>query len=195
MGWGARIEAALFQSVTSRTAGFNTVPIGRLGEPALLVLVVLMAVGGSPGSTAGGLKTTSLATMILMVRARLRGREAVSALGRTIPARTQTKVFALLALSLVVLFAATLVLLIFERDIALPEGKGLVTCIGFEVVSAFATVGLSTGITPEFGPVGKLVLIVVMFAGRLGPLTFIELISQRVPPLKYRYPEEDIIVG
>jgi trk system potassium uptake protein TrkH len=185
--WPERLWAAAFQSVTARTAGFNTVDTGALRPATLLVLMSLMFVGGCPGSTAGGVKTTTAATMLATLRATLRGRERVEAFRRTIPAEQVGKALALVAISLATVALGILLLLASQQE----ESLGL----AFEAVSAFGTVGLSTGVTSRLAPWGKLVLMGLMFVGRTGPLTLGFALALRERASRVSFPTEKILIG
>lgn len=186
--WLGRLGIATFQSVTSRTAGFNTVAMDALQPATLLLLMALMVVGASPVSTGGGIKTVTLGVLVLAMRALLTGRERVEAFGRALP---QKVVFA--ALSVVVLYAVTaglgvFALAIFDPAIPLQDQA-------FEAISALSTVGLSTGITAELSTGSKLVLCGLMFIGRVGPLSLVLSMFRGTPNVRYQYPEEDLVVG
>jgi trk system potassium uptake protein len=186
--WWERLGIATFQSVTSRTAGFNTVAMDALQPATLLLLMALMVVGASPVSTGGGIKTVTLGVLVLAMRALLTGRERVEAFGRSLP---QKVVFA--ALSVVVLYAVTaglgvFALSLFDPGIPLQDQA-------FEVISALSTVGLSTGITAELSTGSQLVLCGLMFIGRVGPLSLVLSMFRGTPNLRYQYPEEELVVG
>ncbi|MFZ5450800.1 MAG: TrkH family potassium uptake protein [Thermodesulfobacteriota bacterium] len=165
--WSAKIQAALFQSISARTAGFNTVDIGRLPQASLLLLIILMFIGGSPASCAGGIKTTAFAISLAELRARMRGETEVNLLGRRIPKETLSRVSILIRLAAVWNIFGVFLLLVTE---AKQPGLGMHHLI-FEQISAFGTVGLSTGITDKLSSVGRIWIIATMFVGRLGPLT------------------------
>jgi trk system potassium uptake protein TrkH len=165
--WGAKIEAALFQSITARTAGFNTVDIGRLPQASLLLLIILMFIGGSPASCAGGIKTTAFAISLAELRARMRGETEVNLLNRRIPKETLSRVSILIRLAVLWNIVGFFLLLVTE---AKQPGMGMHNII-FEQISAFGTVGLSTGITDKLSVIGRIWIIATMFVGRLGPLT------------------------
>jgi len=184
---GGRVLAAVFQAITPRTAGFNTVPTGALLEPTLLFLMFLMFVGASPGSTGGGVKTTTLATMFAAILSGLRRREDVELGERRLPNEVALKAWIIATLGLGLVMLATLVLLMTEKTSLMAAA--------FEAVSAFGTVGLSTGITPELSPAGRLFLPLVMYAGRLGPLTLAVALARQRPVQAWRLPEERVIVG
>jgi trk system potassium uptake protein TrkH len=188
--WTAQVESALFQSVTARTAGFNTVPIGGLPAASLLVLIGLMFVGGSPCSCAGGIKTTTFALWLAGLRGLLRGEKRPRLFGRHIPGEVVRRASLTAGLAVAWLLVGLLVLLTTEGGRA---GVGLQEVL-FEQVSAFGTVGLSTGITPGLSAAGKLWIIGTMFLGRLGPLTVAVWAFSRAAPA-VRYPEARMMVG
>jgi trk system potassium uptake protein TrkH len=188
--WGERLAHSWFQSVTARTAGFNTLPIGELGEGTQFLLVVLMFVGASPGSTGGGVKTVAIATTALAVITILRGRDRVEAWHRTIPDDVVRRALLIVALGALLVVVSTVVLMVIENP---PRGE-LIAYL-FEVTSAFATVGLSAGITPKLSVAGQCLIIAVMFIGRVGPLTLVMALAGRTTALRYRYPDERIVLG
>lgn len=188
--WYSRLGHCLFQSISARTAGFNTVDINQSPVPVLLWLAFLMFVGGSPGSCAGGIKTTSLAIWAARLRARLRNREDVTIGGRRIPVDLVRRTGLLIATAAVFNILGLMVLAITEMDdpdIRLEQ-------ILFEQISAFGTVGLSTGITPSLTAVGKLWIILTMFVGRLGPLT-VALVVMEPKVTAVRLAEERLMIG
>ena len=187
LAWPGRLLAALFLSVTARTAGFNTVDTAALGPATLWLLMVLMFVGGSPGSTAGGVKTTTVATVVATLWATLNGRAGVDAFRRTIPEEQVTKALALIGVSGATVALAILALLATQAG----EPLGLT----FEAVSAFGTVGLSTNLTPTLDAWGKAVVIAVMFIGRTGPLTLGFALAARARRRRLVYPPEKIMIG
>ncbi len=183
-----KVLASLFQAVTPRTAGFNTLNTGAFREVTLFFIIFLMFVGASPGGTGGGIKTTTAAIVFFTIRSIIREEREVSIMGRTVPPRVVSKAFAIFFLSGALIFLAILFLLLFEKDMPLIK-------LAFEVVSAFGTVGLSTGITPTLSPVSKVTLSVVMLAGRVGPLTLVLAMARRETPPEIRYPEAQVMVG
>ncbi len=184
------IASAFFQSVTARTAGFNTVDISELSASSQLVLILLMFVGGSPGSTAGGIKTVTFAVVIMTVIAALRKRWEVEMFKRSIRVVTVARAITVALLFAVVLLGVTLSLSVTESEKDFTFSQ-----IMFEASSALGTVGLSTGITPSLTSAGKLIIIFTMLIGRLGPLTLLAMVTFNLKPVKYNYPEEAIIVG
>ncbi|MGE0480880.1 MAG: TrkH family potassium uptake protein [Phycisphaerae bacterium] len=185
-----RAVHALFQSVTARTAGFNTVDVGALPVPTLLILTALMFVGGSPGSTAGGIKTTSAAVLAATLQGRLVGRTEPVMWGRTIPTEVARKAGLGLALA-VVWNAAGVLLLSFTENL---DRTVRFEYLVFEQVSAFCTVGLSCNFTTELSPVGKAWIIASMYVGRLGTLTIAFFVIHARRP-RFRYPTERIMIG
>ncbi len=181
---------ALFQSITARTAGFNTFDINQMSVSSRFILMLLMFIGGSPGSTAGGIKTVTLAVVVMTVIAALRKREEVEMFRRSVRLAIVGRAITVTLLFGLVLFTATLALSITER------GGGFdMSQISFEAASALGTVGLTTGITPSLTTAGKLIIIVTMLIGRLGPLTLLAALTFNIKPARYNYPEEAIIVG
>jgi trk system potassium uptake protein TrkH len=178
---------AIFQSVTPRTAGFNTVDMKTVAPATVFLIMVFMYVGGSPGGTAGGVKTSTVGVMVASVVATLRGRDKAEMFHHSISEETVHRVAGIILLSLVALGTGTFVLLTTEKA---PFGQ-----IIFEAVSAFGTVGLSRGLTPDLTLVGRLVVTALMFTGRLGPLALILSIASLHDRAVYKYPEDRILVG
>ena len=179
---------ALFQSVTLRTAGFDAIGQGGLSESSKAMSTILMLIGGSSGPTAGGIKTATVAVLLLALRANLRGREQVTFRGRAIPFG---QVLNAMTLTLVVLF----VFLIASMVISTVEGLPYLNC-AYEVASAMGTVGLTTGITPELTRISQSILIVLMYLGRVGILSFsIALMTGKRRPAKLHYPEINVMIG
>jgi Trk-type K+ transport system membrane component len=182
-----KLVAGFFQGTMPRTAGFTTVDTGLLNEPTQLVTILLMFVGGGSASTAGGVKVATVAVIVLMVWAEVRGDPDVSRFGRRIPPVAQRQALSVVLIGIAALFAGNLLLLVFS-----PFG---LTETLFEATSAFGTVGLSLGITPALGTSAQLVLVVLMFVGRVGPLTLGTALVLREHERLYRFPEERPIVG
>jgi len=188
-----RLLGALFQSITPRTAGFNTMELGRDGVMVIapstaLLLMALMFVGGSPGSTAGGVKTTTLGVMIASIAATLRGSHRAEMFHHSVRQETVHRVASIILLGMTALLAGIFVLLITETGASFQQ-------VAFEATSAFGTVGLTLGLTPHLTIWGRLVIPALMFVGRLGPVTIVmsaATVEQRVP---YRYPTGHILVG
>jgi trk system potassium uptake protein TrkH len=186
LGLGDEIVNAVFASVTSRTAGFNTVDFGAMRDATLLVVMLLMFIGGSPGSCAGGIKTTTFATLVATMRAELRGRDP-QLFGRALPAATVRRAVAVTALSAAIVFVVAVILSLLEPQ---PLSRLL-----FETVSAFGTVGLSTGITASLSIPSKLVLVVAMFLGRVGPLTVALAVGDGAARPRHRLASEALPIG
>jgi len=184
------VLGALFQSITARTAGFNTVDVSALSASSKFILILLMFIGGSPGSTAGGIKTVTLAVVIMTAVAALRKRQEVEMFRRSVRIVVVGRAITVTLLFAAVLFGATLALSITENVNGFTMSE-----IMFEAGSALGTVGLTTGITPFLTTAGKLIIIAVIFVGRLGPLTLLAVLTFNLKPVKYNYPDEAIIVG
>ena len=184
------ILGALFQSITARTAGFNTIDVSAMSPSSRFVLILLMFIGGSPGSTAGGIKTVTLAVVVMTMIAALRKRSEVEMFKRSVRIVVVGRAITVTLLFVAVLFIATLALSITENSNGFTMSD-----IMFEAGSALGTVGLTTGITPSLTTAGKLIIIVVMLIGRLGPLTLLAALTFNLKPVRYSYPDEAIIVG
>ncbi len=184
------IAGAFFQSITARTTGFNTVNISALSAQSRFILILLMFIGGSPGSTAGGIKTVTLAVVIMAVFAALRKRQEVEVFKRSVGMVVIGRAITVILIFVVVLFVATLALSITEN-----ENNFTMSDIFFEAASALGTVGLTAGITPSLTAAGKLIIIAVMLIGRLGPLTLLATLTFNLKPARYNYPQEAVIVG
>jgi len=193
-GW-ARLLNGLFMSVTARTAGFNTIDYAGATEAAAFLTILLMFIGGSPGGTAGGVKTTTFALVGLLAWARLRGREQVSVWSRTVPEETVHRAVGLFVAAFSIV---TLAILLFTAvgvpaTGAAPRDDFLTRM--FEAVSAFGTVGLSMGLTDDLTPAGRWVGALLMFLGRVGPLALASAIALPAQRGRFRYAHEDVIVG
>ncbi|MFA5183409.1 MAG: potassium transporter TrkG [Syntrophales bacterium] len=188
--WGMKLSSALFQSVTARTAGFNTVDIGVMPLASLLLLILLMFIGGSPGSCAGGVKTTALAISLAEFKTKLNGGDQVVMLDRRVPKPILDRTMVLIRLS--ILWNLLGVLLLLFTETGRPE-VGFHDVL-FEQISAFGTVGLSTGLTDKLTIFGRLWITATMFVGRLGPLT----LAMGVLPAIHahvKYPEGRVMIG
>ena len=177
---------AFFQSVT-RTAGFNTIDIGELSHPTLLVLMFLMFVGGAPGSAAGGIKVISLALIIIFIIVFFKRKEEATIFRHTISPIFFRKVLVLVSVCLIITLAGTLILLYTE--------KGQLEEILFEAISAFGTVGLSMGLTPSLSTAGKVVIIILMYLGRTTPLTLALIGARELIKAKVHFLDEKIYLG
>ncbi len=185
--YGARIMAAFFTAATPRTAGFNVVPTNMLTMSSIFFLIALMFIGSSPASTGGGVKTATFGILVWSVISTMRGNEEVVLLGRRLPERILKKSLAIVLLFVLLIFTFTLLLTITETASFLE--------IFFETVSAFSTVGLSLGITAELSYLGRILIIIAMFIGRIGPLTMVLVFAHRLQKTLVRYPEENILIG
>jgi trk system potassium uptake protein TrkH len=182
-----KLNNAWFQSVTARTAGFNSVDFAAVRPPTLTVLMILMFIGGAPGGTAGGIKVTTFFVLALAIVGVLRGRREIAVFGRRIPHSTVYRATAIATLGALVVAGALLAIQITQP---LAMGQAL-----FEVVSALGTVGLTVGGTALLDGVGKIIIIVCMFLGRVGPLTAFLLLYDRHTESSWRLPEEELELG
>lgn len=188
LSWSDKLWASWFQSVVPRTAGFNTLDITALHPSTLFFIIILMFIGASPGSTGGGVKTTTFGMVVLAVISLAKGKEDAELFGRRIPKEQIYKGLGIILLAISWIVLATLVLDVLEEADFIK--------ILFEVVSALATVGLSAGLTPTLSDGGKVLIMITMFLGRLGPLTVAYALTAREKrKQQYRYPEERIIIG
>ncbi len=186
--WYQVAITSVFQSVTTRTAGFNTVDIGRLSAPVLLFFIFLMFVGAGPGSTGGGIKVTTFAVIIKSAIATIKGEKTVVFFKRTLPFSTIDKAYSIALFSISMIFISTFFLTITEPGVNLLK-------LFFEEFSAFGTVGLSMGITASLSAAGKAIIITSMFVGRIGTLTMAMALSTRVISTNFRYAETSLMVG
>lgn len=183
-----KLLAAAFESVTLRTAGFNTIDLGALTGPSQAVSCLLMFIGGSPGSTAGGIKTVTAAVLVLTAISAFCGRTTVSAFGRTIAPRSIMNAVTLL-------MAGGVLCLVGACAIAGIEDAPFHQCL-FEAVSAFGTVGVSMGLTPTLAAASRVILIVMMYMGRVGVLTLgVAVFMRRREPPRLKYPDADVFIG
>ncbi|ETT63855.1 MULTISPECIES: TrkH family potassium uptake protein [Paenibacillus] len=187
LNFGGKILSAFFQSVSPRTAGANTVDIAGLRQATQFFIVILMFIGASPGSTGGGIKTTTFTMMIGAVIAMLRGREDVVLFRYRL---AQERIYKALTITLLALLLIASVSMILSTT----EDSNFLAIL-FETTSAFATVGLTMGLTPELSAIGKILLCLTMFAGRLGPLTLAYALGPKQGKPLYKYPEGKIIIG
>ncbi len=196
MGVSETLLACLFQSVTSRTAGFNTLDYAMLTNTTLFITILLMFIGAGPGSCGGGIKVSTFALVLALFRDRLLARNRVHLYRRTMPEETVSRSVALLLASFT--FVTVVTFLILGTEIGpVPhyQGGGRFLELFFEVVSAFGTVGLSTGATATLSPLGKLLIIASMFVGRLGPLTLALAVGGKATRGRFQYAEENLMVG
>lgn len=184
-----KLWAALFQSVTTRTAGFNTISLADMRETSLILVMLFMFIGASPGSTGGGIKTTTFVAVVLSVINTYRGKNQVVIGERTLPDEIIKKALAIVLTGVLWVIVVTAVLTITE--------KASFIALLFETTSAFGTVGLSMGITPQLSSAGKVAIMLTMYAGRVGPLTLAFALAQKrkVSTVHVKYPEEKILIG
>jgi len=191
-----KILASFFQSVTPRTAGFNTVDIGLLTNATILLMLVLMFIGASPGSTGGGVKTTSAALLVMLMWNRLKGNLDLNIFSRTVPREIVSRSISIIFASAFSVAIITSVLLIAGGGKLTPtESRHFFVEYLFDTVSAFGTVGLSMGVTPKLNDIQKYALILMMFVGRVGPLTLAFSLSRGAGGKSLTYAEEGVMVG
>ncbi|MEG4027322.1 MULTISPECIES: TrkH family potassium uptake protein [unclassified Microcoleus] len=183
-----KLMAAWFQSVTPRTAGFNTISIGQMTEASLFLTIALMFIGASPGSTGGGIKTTTFRILFCCTTAVLEGQEDVECYQRQIPPAMILKTISVVFGSMLVAFTSAILI-----ELTNPQVEFIAAL--YEAVSAFGTVGLSTGITPTLSALGKLVLIATMYIGRVGVLLLMSAAFGDPKPRSFKYAEESLLVG
>jgi len=188
LGWKEKILASLFQVVTPRTAGFNTIDLESLKTASVFLLIGLMFIGASPGSTGGGIKTITIGVVLAFLRSKIMAREKVNVFYRTIPTECLTRAFTLIFLALSWIGVASFLLLAAQPGAMMKE-------VLFEVFSAFGTVGLSLGITPELTPLGKIIIVVTMYVGRIGPLSLLAALSRSKSWGQFEYVEETVMIG
>lgn len=182
-----KILAAWFAAVTPRTAGFNSINVGAMTDAGLFLTIILMFIGASPGSTGGGIKTTTFATLVLAAWTTVTGKAEVETFQRRLAHEVVDKALAIAMMSLMLVTSATLIL-------AATQPARFLT-VFFEATSAFGTVGLSMGVTPSLTTLGKLLIILLMYAGRVGPLTLAMAITVKRGPVNIRLPEDRVVVG
>jgi trk system potassium uptake protein TrkH len=191
LSMSGKIQASIFQSVSPRTAGYYSVPLQNLRMPTVAFSVFLMFIGGSPASTAGGIKTTTFGVLLISIFSYVRGKRDIEAFEKRILPETTIKAAAIVGLSLILVNFVAMILSITEASTGFDYLDML-----YETVSAFATVGLTRGLTPELSNAGKLILSAVMLIGRVGPLTVMfAIVKQHKNIGNYTYPEGKIIIG
>lgn len=181
-----KIQASLFQSVTTRTAGFETVAQAALTDASSLVSMFLMIIGGSPTGTAGGVKTVTFAILVFCVLSVAKQEESITLFKRRVPQNLLAKALAIIVINLIVLMTSVLLLLVFDH------GTFMDSC--YECVSALATVGLTKGLTPNLTIAGKVIIIITMYLGRVGPISMAIGFSQKNKKKMVMYPEQDLIL-
>lgn len=188
MSLGGKLATSFFGAVTPRTAGFNVVDLNALAVPTLLICFFLMWVGASPGSTGGGVKTSTFAIALLNIWSLVIGRNRVEVFNRELQSESILRAFAIIILSVLIIGASVFLISIFDPHLPLKA-------VAFECVSAFSTVGLSLGITSQLSSASKLVLILTMFIGRLGTLTILVAFVRKVSRWNYHYPTESVYIN
>jgi trk system potassium uptake protein TrkH len=194
--WPFRVIGAFFQAVNARTAGFNTVPMGELTNETLFFTCLLMFVGTAPGSCGGGVKITTFASLLILGVSRFKGQTCAQIFNRKISDASMAKAVGLVMISSLVIITGIMLLQqteIGEVSHALTRGAFLE--LTFETMSAFGTVGLSTGVTPGLSLAGKLIITLIMFIGRLGPLAIAVAMSRTRPSKPFSYAQENIMIG
>jgi len=189
--FGTALMTSLFQTISTRTAGFNTVNLNIFSNASIFVMMILMFIGASPGSTGGGVKTSTIGVGIAYIKSLFFRKEKVTIFYRSIPSKIIEKSFLILFLSFGIISIFFFILLSLESK----NSEISVFKLLFETVSAFGTVGLSMGITAKLSIISKFVIALLMFIGRVGPITMIVAISKKKSKGTYNYPEEDIMVG
>lgn len=189
-----KILASFFQSITARTAGFNTLDISSLKAATLFIILMLMFIGASPGSCGGGIKTTSLAIFAGIMKSKIKGMDTVALGRRSLSEETVSRVLAIFILAVLTISAGLLILLVTQEP-AVPGVREHFLTYLFEAVSAFGTVGLSMGVTSSLTAAGKIVIIVLMLLGRVGLLTVAYVVTRRERKISFKYAEEKIMVG
>lgn len=187
-GTKGKIFSSLFQIITPRTAGFNTMDLNSLGFAVVFLLIMLMFIGASPGSTGGGVKTSTIGVIFAFIKSRMQARESVGLFYRTFPLEMVTKAFTLVSLAAALIFLSSFILLLTQPQASMRE-------VLFEVFSAFGTVGLSLGLTPKLTPLGKIVIVITMYIGRIGPLTLLYAFSKEKAYGRFEYEEETVMIG
>ncbi len=196
MGFGQELLAALFQSVTCRTAGFNTLDIASMNTAALVFMMFLMLVGASPGSCGGGIKTTTFAVLTGFSWSRMWRHKCVNLFRKTIPQETVTKSVSVLVLSFTAICITVFLILFFDSGHgSQAAGNRQFLSYLFETVSAFGTVGLSMGVTPKLNIFGKVFIIILMIVGRVGIPAFTYIIAGAGSPKGIQYAEENMMIG
>lgn len=194
--WISALVTSLFQAVTCRTAGFNTVPIGTLTNVTLLLMMGLMFIGAAPGSCGGGIKVTTFRVLLAFLAGELRARDQ-AVIGTMAASRDAVRrSLSLFAFSVVIITAAIFILCLSETgSLSHTESRGKFLEIAFEVISAYGTAGLSTGLTPQLSILGKYVILILMFLGRLGPLIFIGALHTIRRREAFTRPDSDLLIG
>ncbi len=183
-----KILSSLFQIITPRTAGFNTMNLNSLSLAVVLLLMMLMFIGASPGSTGGGVKTSTIGVILAFLKSKITTRDTVNLFYRTLSMELVTKAFTVVTLAVSIIFLSSFIILMTQPNASFRE-------VLFEVFSAFGTVGLSLGLTPKLTSMGKIVIILVMYIGRIGPLTLLYAFSREKAYGRFEYAEETVMIG
>lgn len=183
-----KVLSSIFQIITPRTAGFNTMDLNSLSFAMVFLLMMLMFVGASPGSTGGGVKTSTFGVIFAFLRSKIRARESVNLFYRTLPVELIMRAFTVVTLAVSIVFLSSFVLLMSQPGASVRE-------VLFEVFSAFGTVGLSLGLTPKLTTLGKIVVVLTMYIGRIGPLTLLYAFSRERALGRFEYAEENVMIG
>jgi trk system potassium uptake protein TrkH len=192
---GYKVLASFFQAVTPRTAGFSTVQIGSCASATLFFLIILMFIGASPGSCGGGIKTTSFGVLVGLAISKLRGSDDVNFFSRKVPDNVVSRAISVAVFSFFAIAVLLMVICITEAGSEPKCAGGGFLGLLLELTSAFGTVGLSTGITPYLSTAGKLLVTLLMIVGRLGPLTIAIALTARESKPRFRYAEENLLIG
>lgn len=190
LGFGTKVLASIFQSITARTAGFNSIDLAVMHEAGIFIIIMLMFIGASPASTGGGVKTSTLATIVLYIKSFIMNKDDVDVFERRIETGTIRKAITIFSVGIVIVTVGTLMLLVIQPKFTFIESM-------FEIVSAFTTAGLSIGGSPNLNIAGKMLIIMYMFLGRVGSLTVFMAFISRKKSKNYniRYPEGKVLVG
>lgn len=188
MNVGDKVLNSLFASITTRTAGFNSIATGEMTTAGKFLTIILMFIGGSPGSTAGGIKTTTIGVLIVTVICVIKGKEDIQAFNRRFSKDLIYKAFTLFFIGGALVVVATMILSYTELGVSFMS-------LIFETVSAFGTVGLSVGLTGDLSEIGKIIIMIMMYLGRVGPLTVVLALTRKKTNTGIKYPEGKILIG
>lgn len=195
LDWSEKIANGFFQAVAPRTAGFDAIPQVRLTEVSLLFTMLFMFIGALPGSTGGGIKASSAAIIFLLVFRRFQGRQSVTAFRRSISGESIVQALTVFMLAIIVITISLAALMFAQRPLSYEAQGGWFVAHLFEVLSAFGTVGLSLGVTPNLFPMGKVIIILTMFIGRVGLLTLAYSLAKLPEPGEVVFSEEPVMIG
>ena len=192
LDFSSKLLASLFHSISARTAGFNTINIAQMTDCGLITLIILMFIGGSPASTAGGIKTTTFALLMLTLTSMIRDNDRVEIYGKRINKTLVNKTIAIVTVAIIIIICVTTIVLYIEHN---RIGDNQFIKVFFETVSALGTVGLSMDLTPKLTDLSKMIYIGVMFIGRVGAITFMLAFVSQEQKINYKLPEEKIIIS